>query len=108
VSYYPHMQDPNAAEPMQLYKYAPEAEDLKVPALIFLGEYEQFNRLRPIMYVYETLKQKGRDVKLIVYPGVGRAFDFRPPHVRTFADDLAAKDAMQRTAKFLRKHLERK
>lgn len=105
VSYYPHLQDPNAAEPMQIYKYAPEAEELKVPALMFLGELDQYQRYMPIVFVYRALKEKDRDVRLIVYPGVGRAFDFRPPHVRTFADDLAAKDAMQRTARFLRKHL---
>ncbi len=105
VSYYPHLQDPNAAEPMQIYKYAPEAEDLKVPALIFMGEHDQYQRQRPIIFVYESLKEKKRDIRLIVYPGVGRGFDFRPPNVRTFADDLASKDAMQRTAQFLRKHL---
>jgi carboxymethylenebutenolidase len=107
VSYYPHLQDPDAPEPMQIYKYAPEAEDLAVPALMFFGEHEQYQRHRPIIFVYETLKQKGRDVRLIVYPGVGRGFEFRPPNVRTFADDLAAKDAMQRTAAFLRRHLQR-
>ncbi|MBT4807502.1 MAG: dienelactone hydrolase, partial [Acidiferrobacteraceae bacterium] len=37
--------------------------------------------------------------------GVGRGFDFRPPNVRVFADDLAAKDAMMRTATFIRHHL---
>ncbi len=106
VSYYPHLQDPNAPEPMQIYKYAPEAEELKVPALIFFGEHEQYQRHRPIMFVYESLKQKGRDIRLIVYPGVGRGFEFRPRHVRTLADDLAAKDAMMRTAAFLRRHLQ--
>ena len=105
VSYYPHMQDPNAAEPMQVYKYAPEAEDLEVPALIFLGEHDQHQRIRPITSVYESLKSKQRDIRLIVYPGVGRGFDFRPPHVRTFADDLATKDSLLRTATFLRQHL---
>lgn len=40
VSYYPHMQDPNAPEPMQVYQYAPEADSLRIPALIFVGENE--------------------------------------------------------------------
>jgi carboxymethylenebutenolidase len=44
-------------------------------------------------------------VRLVVYPGVGRGFDFRPPNVRTFADDLAAKDSLQRAADFIRRHL---
>ncbi|MES9976078.1 MAG: dienelactone hydrolase family protein, partial [Candidatus Thiodiazotropha sp.] len=44
VSYYPHMQDPNAPEPMQVYRYAKEADDLVIPALIFIGEKEQYQR----------------------------------------------------------------
>lgn len=107
VAYYPHLQDPNAAEPMQIYRYAPEADRLTVPALMFFGEFEQYQRQRPIMYVYESLKEAGRDPRLIIYPGVGRGFDFRPEHVRTLADDLAAKDAMMRTAAFVRKYLEK-
>jgi carboxymethylenebutenolidase len=91
---------------MQVYRYAPELEDLAVPALVFMGEHEQYQRLRPIIEGTEALRAKGRDVRLIVYPGVGRGFDFRPPNVRTFADDLAAKDAARRTELFIRRHLE--
>ena len=39
------------------------------------------------------MKKAGKDVRLIIYPGVGRGFDFRPPAIRTFADDLATKDS---------------
>ncbi len=106
VGYYPHWQDPNAPEPMQVYRYAPEVEQLAVPTLVFIGEHEQYQRLRPIVEGVDALRAKGRDARLIVYPGVGRGFDFRPPSVRTFADDLAAKDAAQRTARFIRRHLE--
>lgn len=104
VSYYPHLQDPNLPEPMQVYRYAPEIEQLTVPVLIFFGEHEQYQRHRPIMEAVKSLKELGRDVRVIVYPGVGRGFDFRPPAVRTFADDLAAKDALLRTAEFIRRH----
>ncbi len=105
VSYYPHWQHPEAPEPMQVYQYAPEVEALRVPVLLFLGEHEQYQRARPILAGIEALQQKKRDARVIVYPGVGRGFDFRPPEVRTFADDLAAQDAMRRTADFLRAHL---
>lgn len=105
VSFYPHWQDPNEPEPMQIYQYAPEIDDLEVPVLVFFGEHEQYQRLRPIMAGIGVLKDKGRKPQLIIYPGVGRGFDFRPPHVRTFADDLATKDALQRTEKFIRKNL---
>jgi len=106
VSYYPHWQDPNQPEPMQIYQYAPELNELKVPVLVFLGEHDQYQRVRSIMDGIQNLKEKGGAPQLIVYPGVGRGFDFRPPHVRTFADDLAAKDAIRRTEKFIRHHLQ--
>ena len=105
VSYYPHWQDPNAAEAKQIYQYAPELNDLNVPTLVFVGEHDQYQRIRPIMAGIDTLKENNVDAELIIYPGIGRGFDFRPAHVRTFADDLATKDANQRTAAFIRQHL---
>ncbi len=105
IASYPHWQDPNAAEPLQVYQYAPEIDDLLPPVLIFFGEHEQYQRARSIMSGIDALAHKGRDPQLIIYPGVGRGFDFRPETVRTFADDLATKDALQRTANFIHKHL---
>ena len=105
VAYYPHWQDPNAPEVKQVYQYAPEINQLTVPNLVFVGEHDQYQRIRPIMAGIDALKNNKVDAQLIIYPGVGRGFDFRPVHVRTFADDLAAKDANQRTAAFIRKHL---
>lgn len=106
VSYYPHLQDPNASEPAQVYGYAPEIAKLEIPTLIFIGENEQYQRLRVAETSVKVMRERGKDARLIVYPGVGRGFDFRPENVRTFADDLASKDALQRAAAFLRKHLE--
>lgn len=105
VSYYPHMQDPNAAEPEQVYRYAPEADGLTLPTLIFIGEWEQYQRRRGIETAVRAMRALGREVTLITYPGVGRGFDFRPENVRTFADDLASKDAVQRAARFMRRTL---
>jgi carboxymethylenebutenolidase len=105
VSYYPHLQDPNAPEPMQVYRYATEANELVIPAMIFIGNEEQYQRRRSIETAVKAMQAKGRPVELFIYPGVGRGFDFRPENIRTFADDLAAKDAIQRAAAFMRKHL---
>jgi len=107
VSYYPHMQDPNAPEPEQVYRYATQADDLRIPAMIFIGEHEQYQRKRSIETAVKSMLDRGHDVTLITYPGVGRGFDFRPRNVRTFADDLASKDAVSRAALFMRKHLNR-
>lgn len=106
VSYYPVWQDPNAPEPMQVYQFAPEIEKLDLPVLVFVGEHEQYHRKRVIDTSVDTLQRRGRSVTYVVYPGVGRGFDFRPENVRTFADDLASKDAIQRAAAFMRRHLE--
>jgi carboxymethylenebutenolidase len=92
---------------MQVYQYAPEVDGLKVPVLVFLGEHEQYQRVRPVLTGIESLKAKRRDAAVIVYPGVGRGFDFRPREVRTLADDLAAKDSLARAAAFIRGHLTR-
>jgi len=106
VSYYPHLQDPNAPEPLQVYGYAPEIEQLTLPTLVFVGEEEQYQRRRVIETSIEIMQKAGRDARLVVYPGVGRGFDFRDRDMRTFADDLASKDAVQRAAGFMRRHLE--
>lgn len=105
VAYYPHWQHPEAPEPMQVYQYAPEVDALTVPVLVFFGEHEQYQRARPILAGIESLQKKKRDARVIVYPGVGRGFDFRPPEVRTFADDLATRDSLLRTTAFIRTHL---
>lgn len=106
VSYYPHWQDPEAPEPMQVYQYAPEVDELHIPVLVFFGEHEQYQRYRPILSGIESLQRKRRSAQVIVYPGVGRGFDFRPRDVRTLADDLAAKDSLARAAAFMRRYLD--
>jgi carboxymethylenebutenolidase len=105
VSYYPHWQDPNAPEPLQVYSYAPEADNLKIPSLVFYGDQEQYQRRRGIETAADNMRRKGRPVQLVMYPGVQRGFDFRPERVRNFWDDLASKDAVMRAARFIRKHL---
>ncbi|MEK7758681.1 MAG: dienelactone hydrolase family protein, partial [Pseudomonadota bacterium] len=107
ISWYPHMQDPNAPEAMQVYGYANEADELKIPTLIFICEQEQYQRRRSIEEAVKNMELMKRPVRLIVYPGVGRGFDFRPPNVRTFADDLASKDALQQATNFMRQHLQK-
>lgn len=105
VAYYPHWQHPAAPEPDQVYRYAAEVEQLRLPTLVFMGEFEQYQRRRSIESAVAAMKTAGRPVRLIIYPGVGRGFEFRSADVRTFADDLAAKDAIHRAAGFMSKQL---
>jgi glyoxylase-like metal-dependent hydrolase (beta-lactamase superfamily II) len=78
-----------------------------LPTLVFIGDEEQYQRRRVIETSIGVMQDQGRDARLIIYPGVGRGFDFRTEKVRTFADDLASKDALQRAATFMRMHLEK-
>ena len=105
IAWYPHLQDPNAPEPMQVYRYATEVDQLEIPVLIFIGDQEQYQRRRSIETAVQSLKDAGKKVRLVVYPGVGRGFDFRPPNVRTLADDLAARDALMQAARFIEANL---
>jgi carboxymethylenebutenolidase len=74
--------------------------------LVFIGDQEQYQRRRSIETAIGSLEDAGKSARLVIYPGVGRGFDFRPPQVRTFADDLASRDALMRATEFIRVHLE--
>lgn len=100
VGYYPHLGNPNAPEPVQVYRYMPEIDKLVVPTLLFVGERDQELRRELVIRVAKRLKELGRPVELFVYPGAQRAFDFRRVD-RTLGDDLAREDALNRTVKFL-------
>ncbi|OGI40218.1 MAG: dienelactone hydrolase [Candidatus Muproteobacteria bacterium RBG_16_62_13] len=105
VGFYPTMQDPNAPEPAQVYQYAPEVDKFQLPALVFIGDQEQYHRRRSIEASVSSWQTRQLNARLIIYPGVGRGFDFRGGEVRSFADNLAGQDAVRRTANFVRQHL---
>ena len=100
VGYYPHLVSPNAPEPDQVYRYMPEVEQWRVPALLMVGDLDHQLRRELVVRVAERLRQRGVGVELVVYPGAQRAFDFRR-NGRTLGDDLAREDALARTVRFL-------
>ena len=104
VGYYPHLVSPNAPEPDQVYRYMPEVEQWRVPALLLVGEKDHQLRRELVIRVAERLRQRGIGVELVVYPGAQRAFDFRR-NDRTLGDDLARADALERTVRFLNRVL---
>jgi len=104
VGYYPHLVSPNAPEPDQVYRYMPEVEQWRAPALLMVGDADHQLRRELVVRVAERLRQRGVEVELVVYPGAQRAFDFRR-NDRTVGDDLARADALERTVRFLRRHL---
>ena len=100
------LQNPNAPEPDQVYRYMPEVERWRVPTLLMVGEAEHQLRRDLVVRVAEQLRKQGVDVELVVSPGAQRAFDFRR-NGRTFGDDLARADALNRTVRFLQRVLTR-
>ena len=104
VGYYPHLASPNAPEPVQVYRYMPEVEQIRVPALLMVGDQDHQLRREMVVRVGERLRELGRQVEVVVYPGAQRAFDFRR-NGRTLGDDLAREDALRRTAAFLHRIL---
>src|SRR3990172_8029910 len=104
VGYYPHLASPNAPEPVQVYRYMPEVEDWKVPALLMVGDQDHQLRREQVVRVAERLRERGVPVELGVFPGAQRAFDFRR-NMRTVGDDLAREDALNRTVRFLNRVL---
>lgn len=104
VGYYPHLANPNAPEPVQVYRYMPEVDDIRVPALLMVGDRDHQLRRDLVVRVGERLKELGRPVEVVVYPGAQRGFDFRR-NERTLGDDLAREDAFDRTVAFLNRIL---
>lgn len=99
VSYYGHMQNPNAPEPDQLFRVAPEIMQIKTPMLFLIGENDF--ELRRIVggRAFYALWERGVPVEYQVYPLARRAFDFRPD--QSPEEKIAARHARQRAKAWL-------
>ncbi|MEK6593819.1 MAG: alpha/beta fold hydrolase [Pseudomonadota bacterium] len=100
VTYYGHMVNPNAPEPWQMYRYAPEVDKMNVPTLFIVGEEEFELRRIGIRRAYYALLKRGVPVDIVMYPHARRAFDFRAEQREE--EKLATEDAARRTAAFIR------
>ena len=99
VTYYGHMVDPNAPEPWQVYRWAPEIERIRVPSLFIVGAEDFEVRRLGIYRAFYNLLERGVHAELRIYPQARRAFDFRAdPRPE---EKLATEDAARWTAQFL-------
>lgn len=105
VTYYGHMVNPNAPEPVQVYRYAPEIEKISVPVMFIVGEEEQELRRTGIRRAYYALLKRGVPVEMLMYPHARRAFDFRQDQREE--EKLATLDAAKRASAFMRAALSR-
>jgi len=103
VSYYGHFQDPNAAEPQQLFSTAPEVRAIVAPMLMLIGDADFELRRFVNGRAFYTLWERGVPVELQMYPMARRAFDFRPD--QSPEEKVAARHAAQRERQWLRRHM---
>jgi carboxymethylenebutenolidase len=99
VSWYGHMQDPNAPEPAQLFGVAPEVGTITTPVLMLIGEQDFEVRRLSAGRAFYALHERGVPVELQVYPLARRAFDFRRD--QTPEERIAARHAWARTKAWL-------
>jgi carboxymethylenebutenolidase len=103
VTYYGHMVNPNAPEPWQVFRYAPEIDRIKVPALFIVGDEDFEVRRMGIRRAFYALLQRGVRTELRAYPHARRAFDFRDDSRPE--EKLATQDAARWAARFMREAL---
>jgi len=99
VSYYGHMQNPNAPEPDQLFRIAPEIMQLTTPILYLIGEQDYELRRMNGGRAFYALWERGVPVEYQVYPMARRAFDFRPD--QTPEEKIATRHARERAKNWL-------
>jgi carboxymethylenebutenolidase len=94
VSWYGHMQNPNAPEPDQIFRVAPELGQITAPVLMLIGEQDFEVRRLSAGRAFYALYERGVPVELQVYPIARRAFDFRRD--QTPEEKIAARHALER------------
>lgn len=101
ASYYGHMQNPNAPEPDQLFRVAPEIMRITTPVLLLIGEQDFELRRMSNGRAFYALWERGVPVELQGYPLARRAFDFRAD--QTPEEKVAARHARQRVKDWLQR-----
>ncbi|MBT9567847.1 MAG: dienelactone hydrolase family protein [Thiobacillus sp.] len=94
VSYYGHMQNPNAPEPDQLFRVAPEITEITTPILFLIGDADYELRRMNGGRAFYALWERGVPVEWQEYPMARRAFDFRPD--QTPEEAIAKRHARER------------
>lgn len=99
VSYYGHMQNPNAPEPDQLFRVAPEVMQIATPMLYLIGDADYELRRMNGGRAFYALWERGVPVEWQAYPMARRAFDFRPD--QTPEEKIATRHARERAKAWL-------
>jgi len=89
------MQNPNAPEPDQLFRVAPEIMLITTPMLYLIGDADYELRRMNGGRAFYALWERGVPVEWQEYPMARRAFDFRPD--QTPEEKIATRHARTRT-----------
>ena len=95
------MQNPNAPEPDQLFRVAPEIMQITTPMLLLIGEQDFELRRMSNGRAFYALWERGVPVELQGYPLARRAFDFRPD--QSPEEKVATRHARQRVKEWLQR-----
>ncbi len=101
VSYYGHMQNPNAPEPEQLFSIAPEIMQISTPVLYLIGDADYELRRINGGRAFYALWERGVPTEWQQYPMARRAFDFRPD--QSPEEKIATRHARERAKNWLAK-----
>ena len=82
------MQNPNAPEPDQLFRIAPEIMQITTPMLYLIGDADYELRRMDGGRAFYALWERGVPVEWQAYPMARSAFDFRPD--QTPEENIAA------------------
>ncbi len=99
VSYYGHMQNPNAPEPDQMFRVAPELTQITTPMLMMIGDQDFELRRMSVGRAFYTLYERGVPAEVQYYPLARRAFDFRAD--QSPEEKIATRHARQRAKDWL-------
>lgn len=95
------MQNPNAPEPDQMFRVAPEIMQITTPLLLLIGERNFELRRMSNGRAFHALRERGVPVELQGYPLARRAFDFHAD--QTPEEKIATRHARQRTQAWLQR-----
>ena len=99
VSYDGHMQNPNAPEPDQVFRVAPEVLAMTTPVLMLIGDQDFELRRMSAGRAFYALYERGVPVEIQMYPMVRRAFDVRAD--QTPEEKIATRHARERARDWL-------
>jgi carboxymethylenebutenolidase len=95
------MQSPNAPEPDQLFRVAPEVMRITTPTLLLIGEQDFELRRMNNGRAFYALWERGVPVEFQGYPLARRAFDFRPD--QSPEEKVATRHARERVRLWLQR-----